>query len=65
MRLQLDDVVDGAVAAGAAGVDQAPGVLPQALDGVGVEVSLRRAPGAGDGRGALGPTVQALDPLRL
>lgn len=65
VRLQLGDVVDGAVAAGAAGVDQPAGVLPQALDGVGVEVGLRGAPRAGDGRGTLWTAVQGLYPLGL
>lgn len=63
--LQLGDDVRGRVPAGESGVDQSVGVLVEALDGVGVIVGLRGRPGTGDGGGALGATVEALDSLRL
>ena len=63
--VQLGDVVDGGVSAGAAGVHQRAGVPVETLDGVGVVVGLRGRPGAGDGGGALGATVEALHTLRL
>lgn len=63
--LQLGDYVGGGVSAGAPGVDQDLGVLVETLDGVGVVVSLWRPPGAGNGGGALRPTVEAVDSLRL
>lgn len=63
--LQLGDEVGGGVSAGASGVDQHLGVLVETLDGVGVVVSLRGPPGAGDGGGALRTTVEAVDSLRL
>lgn len=63
VRLQLGDVVERAVAAGALRVHQRARVLALALDGVRVVVGLGRAPGAGDGGGALGPAVDVLNPL--
>lgn len=63
--LQLGDVVEGAVAARTPGVHQCAGVLVEALNGVGITVGLRGAPGAGDGGGVLGAAVQVLDTLWL
>lgn len=61
--LQLGDEIGGGVAASASGVDQDPGILVEALNGVGVVVRLWGAPGAGDGRGALRAAVEAVDSL--
>ncbi len=63
--LQLGDEVGGGVSAGASGVDQDLGVLAETFNGVGVIVCLRGRPGAGDGGGALRPTVEAVDSLWL
>ncbi|TNN58692.1 hypothetical protein EYF80_031106 [Liparis tanakae] len=63
--LQLRDEVTGGISAGAARVDQDLGVLVKTLDGVGVVVGLWGAPGAADGGGALGATVEAVDSLRF
>lgn len=63
--LQLGDDVGGGVSARTSGVDQPLGVLLETLDGVGVVVGHRRAPGAGDGGGALRVTVEAVDSLWL
>lgn len=63
--LQLRDDVAAGVSSRASGVDQAPGVLVETLDGVGVVVGLRGHPRAGDGGGALRATVEAVDSLRL
>lgn len=65
VRLQLGYDIRGGLPAGASGVDESVGVLVQTFDGIGVVVGLRGHPGAGDGCGALRPTVEALDPLRL
>lgn len=65
VRLQLGDDVGGGVSAGASGVDQDLGVLVETLNSVGVKVSLRGHPRAGDGGGALRTTVEAVDSLGL
>lgn len=59
--LQLSDEVGAGVSAGASRVDQGLGILVQALNGVGVIVSLRWHPGARNGVGALRATVEAVD----
>lgn len=63
--LQLGDDISGGIPASAPGVHQSLGVSVQALNGVGVVVSLRGRPGAGDGGRALRPTVETLDSLGL
>lgn len=63
--LQLSDDVGAGVPPGASGVDQPSGVLVKTLNGVGVIVSLRGRPRAGDGGGALWATVETVDSFWL
>lgn len=65
VRLQLSDDVAVGVPLSESGVHQCVGILVETLDGVGVIISVRGYPGAGDGGGTLRATVEAVDSLWL